>query len=415
MARARFRAPTRLATRISPATRIRPATRIGAGTIATARVRARAVAHVSAPGSSGVHPVAAGVHPVVVRVRAPAAAWDGPARHSQVQMRLVAVVTAIVRSRIEAGVPARSGVPARPGPAARASTTREPRVQPEVPARATATRQPRIQPGVAARAAVTRLPQVAAGARVIACSGGIASARRAARPRVTVPARVTARARATRRASVATKAQIVTLAQVTTKARVRALAQVRTKARVTILALVSARSRSQARITINARVTFRARVTAAQAVRGTRLHGTALYRSLSPRTLVYGPPTYGTVPPVRTPAPAARTAGIASRVSPGITAWVLPGIKAGAGGVSRIGARAGLTSGNGPTPARVPGGLRTAVAHAPLTTPRPAAVTVSKSLHHEAPALAPAASSARPVPPVTVSEPACPVRTSHGD
>jgi hypothetical protein len=121
------------------------------------------------------------------------------------------------------------------------------------------------------------------------------------------------------------------------------------------------------------------------------------------------------VPPVRTPAPAARTAGIASRVSPGITAWVLPGIKAGAGGVSRIGARAGLTSGNGPTPARVPGGLRTAVAHAPLTTPRPAAVTVSKSLHHEAPALAPAASSARPVPPVTVSEPACPVRTSHGD
>jgi hypothetical protein len=96
-------------------------------------------------------------------------------------------------------------------------------------------------------------------------------------------------------------------------------------------------------------------------------------------------------------------------------AGVMPGIKAGVAGGSRIGARAGLTSGNGPTPARVPGGLRTAVAHTPLTNPRPAAVTVPKSLHHGAPALAPAASSARPVAPVTVSELACPVRTSHGD
>jgi hypothetical protein len=139
----------------------------------------------------------------------------------------------------------------------------------------------------------------------------------------------------------------------------------------------------------------------------TRLCGPALYRTLSARTLVYGPPACGTVPPARTPTPPTCTAGIAGGVSPGITARV-------AGG-SRIGAGAGLTSGNGPTPARVPGGLRTAVAHAPLTTPRPAAVTFSKSLHHGAPALAPAATSARPVPLVTVSEPACPVRTSHGD
>jgi hypothetical protein len=171
------------------------------------------------------------------------------------------------------------------------------------------------------------------------------------------------------------------------------------------------------------RVTFRARVTAVQAVRVTRLYGTALYRTLPPGTLVYGPPAYGTVPPVRTPAPAARTPGIAGGVAPGITAGVapgtmagvLPGITAGVEGGSRIGARAGLTSGNGPTQARVPGGLRTAVAHAPLTNPRPAAVTVPKSLHHGTLALAPAASSARPVPPVTVSELACPVRASHGD
>ena len=259
------------------------------------------------------------------------------------------MVAVIVRPRIEAGVPARPGVASR----------------------ASATRQPRVQPGVPARASATRRPRVATGARVIACPGGIASARRAARPRVTVPARVTAWLRATSWASVTTKA----------------------------------------------------RVTAVQGIRLTGLYGTALDRTLAPGTLVYGPPAYGTVPPVCTPSPAARTAGIASGVAPGITAGVspgtmarvLPGITAGIEGGSRIGARAGLTSGNGPTQARVPEGLRTAVAHAPLTNPRPAAVTVPKSLHHGTPALAPAASSARPVPPVTVSEPACPVRTSHGD
>ena len=205
------------------------------------------------------------------------------------------MVAVIVRPRIEAGVPARPGVASR----------------------ASATRQPRVQPGVPARASATRRPRVATGARVIACPGGIASARRAARPRVTVPARVTAWLRATSWASVTTKA----------------------------------------------------RVTAVQGIRLTGLYGTALDRTLAPGTLVYGPPAYGTVPPVRTPAPPARAAGIAGGVSSGITAGVLPGITGGVVGGSRIGSRAGLTSGDGPTPARVPGGFRTAVAHAPLTTP----------------------------------------------
>jgi hypothetical protein len=87
------------------------------------------------------------------------------------------------------------------------------------------------------------------------------------------------------------------------------------------------------------------------------------------------------MPPVPAPGPAGLTVVVTNRVPAGITGWV-------AGG-SRVGVEAGVTSGNGPTPARAPGGLRTAVAHAPLTTPQSAAVTVPKSLHHEAPAQAP--------------------------
>jgi hypothetical protein len=79
----------------------------------------------------------------------------------------------------------------------------------------------------------------------------------------------------------------------------------------------------------------------------------ALYRTLSLRMLLYGPSAHGTVPPVRAPVPAALTTVVAT--------WVMGG--------STVGANVGVTRGDGPTPARVPGGLRTAVAHAPLTPP----------------------------------------------
>jgi hypothetical protein len=111
--------------------------------------------------------------------------------------------------------------------------------------------------------------------------------------------------------------------------------------------------RVRSRVRVMERATSRIRVAAVQAVRATRLHGAALYRMLPPGTLIYGPPAYGAVPPVRSRATAALTAGIARGVPPKIV------------GGSAIGLEAGLTSGNGPTRARVPGGLRTAVAHAP--------------------------------------------------
>ena len=238
-----------------------------------------------------------------------------------------------------------------------------PRVQARVPARVGATRQPRVRARVPARAGAACRPRIAAGARVAACPQGIAPARRAAQPRVTVPARVIARARAAGRA------------QVTTRAGAAILVPVTTEARVTVSALVAAGS------------TIPSRVTAVQAIRAARLHGTVVYRMLPLRTLIYGPTASGTVPPVRTPA--ALTAVVAGGAPGGTIVGASGGMIVGVAGGSTVGVEAGVTSGHRPTPARICGGLRTAVAHAPLTTLRPATVTIPKSLHHEAPAQAP--------------------------
>ena len=250
-----------------------------------------------------------------------------------------------------------------------------PRVQAGVPARPGTTSRPRVRAGVPARPGTTSRPRVAAGSRITACPRGISPARRAAQPRVTIPARVATEARVTGQAGISVPAQVTVPAGV-------AAAQ----ARITIKARIT----SQARITIKARVTSQARATAVQAVHA-RLPGTALHRTLPPRPLIhgplihappiYGPPTHGTVPPARTRTPASLTAVVPG----GILARIIVRVA----GASTVRVEAGVTSGNRPTPARVPGRLRTAVAHAPLTNLRPAAVTVPKSLHHEAPAQAP--------------------------
>jgi hypothetical protein len=278
---------------------------------AATRVRARVAAHVCACGTEGGRPVA-------VRVRAPAAAWNGPTGHSQVQTRLVGVAAALARRRIQGGVPVRPS----------------------------ATSHPRVQLGVPARVSATRCLGVAAGPRVTA-SRGIAPAWRAIRPRVAVPARVTARTRATGRAGV------ISVARVTVPARVGgATVQARTT--------VQPRITRQARVTaVQPRITRQARVTAVQTVRTARFYRTALDRTLPPRRLIRRPSAYGTVPPVRTPVPAP------------LTAVVAIGAPAGVMGGSTVGAGVGVTSGNGPRPARVPGGLRTAVAHALLAPPWP--------------------------------------------
>jgi hypothetical protein len=238
-----FRAPAASGTRISPGTGI------GMGPEAAARV----VAHVCACGAEGADPVA-------VRVRAAAAARDGPAGHSQVQARLVGGTAALARPRIPVGVPARVSATSRP--------------------------------------------------RVVADA------------RVAVPARVTA----------------------PTQARGRA--RVMSAARVTVPARVGG-------ATVQPTITGQARVTAVQAVRTARFNRTAFYRMLPPRMLVSGPPAYRAVPTVRTPVPAA------------ITAVIAIGALAGVMSESTIRVEVGVTGGDGPTPARVPRGLRTTVAHAP--------------------------------------------------
>ena len=74
----------------------------------------------------------------------------------------------------------------------------------------------------------------------------------------------------------------------------------------------------QPRITGQPRSTGQARVTAVRAIRAARFHRTALYRTLPLRMLICGPPAYGTVPPVRTPIPAAVTAVVAIGAPAGV-------------------------------------------------------------------------------------------------
>jgi hypothetical protein len=224
-------------------TRTSPGTGTGLGVEAATRVGERVAAHVGASGAEAVRPGAERACPIAVRVPAPAAAWNGPTGHSQVQTRLVGGVAALAPPRIQARVPPR---------------------------------------------------------------------------RITV----------------------------------------------------------ERRITVQPWITGQARVTAVRAIRAAWFHRTALYRTLPPRMLLCGPPTSGTMPPVRTSVPAALTALVAI----GAPAGVVIG--------RTIRAEVGVTSGDGPTPATVPERLRTAVAHAALTPPA-ATVTVPKSLHHGAPAQAP--------------------------
>jgi hypothetical protein len=218
-----------------------------------ARVRARVAAHVCPCSAEGARPVA-------VRVRAPAAAWNGPTGHSQVQTRLVGETMAL--------------------------------------------------------------------------------ARRGVRPRVTVPARVAAQARVTGRT------RVMTEARVTVPARIGGIT-------------VQARTKVLLRISGQPQITGQPRITAVRAIRAARFHRTAFSRTLALRMLICGPPAYGTVPPVRTPIPAA------------VRAVVAIGAPAGVVSGSTVRAEVGVTSSDGPTPARVPGRLRTAIAHATLTPPGP--------------------------------------------
>jgi hypothetical protein len=372
VARAGFRAATGTATRITPATSISPATGICIGAETTTWGHARVAARVCACGAQGVCPVA-------VWIRAPAAAWNGPTGHSQVQTRLVSRDAALARLRIQVAAPVRpsairgvqADVPVRPRAAS------HPRVRARVPARVTATRRPRVYARVPARVSA-RHPRVATGAWVTA-SGGIARARRAARPRVTVPARVAARTQAVRR--------VMSEARVTVPARIGgATVQART--------IVQPRITGQPRLTSQPGITGQPRVTAVRAVHTARFHRMTLV--LPPGTLVCGPPASGTVPPV----PAA------------VTAVVAIGDPAGVTGGSTVRVEVGVTGGDGSTPARVHGGLRTAVAHTPLTPPlarrryRPE-ITPSWST-----SAGPATWSARPVPLVYLQEAAWPARTS---
>ena len=149
-------------------------------------------------------------------------------------------------------------------------------------------------------------------------------------------------------------------------ARTQAVRRVMSEARVTVPARIGGAT-VQARTTVQPRITGQPRVTAVRAVHTARFHRMTLV--LPPGTLVGGPPASGTVPPV----PAA------------VMAVVAIGARAGVTGGSTVRVDVGVTGGHGSTPARVHGGLRTAVAHTPLTPPWPAAVTVPKSLHHGAP------------------------------
>src|SRR5262249_56139087 len=86
-------------------------------------------------------------------------------------------------------------------------------------------------------------------------------------------------------------------------------------------------------------------------------------------------------------------AALAAIVTGGVPAGITVGVTGGVPAGITVGVTAGVTGGNGPTPARVPGGLRTAVAHAPLSAlrqpRRPAHATSPKSLPHAAPAPTP--------------------------
>jgi len=176
-----------------------------------------------------------------------------------------------------------------------------------------------------------------------------------------VRARVPARATATRRPWVHAHVP----ARVTAARHPRVYAGV--PARVTATSHPRVYSRAPARVS----ATCRPRVTAVRTVHTARFRRMTLV--LHPGTLVCGPPASGTVPPV----PAAVTAAVAIGPPAGVT------------GGSTVRIEVGVTGGDGSTPARVHGGLRTAVAHTPLTPPWPATVTIPKSLHHGAPRQAP--------------------------
>ena len=134
------------------------------------------------------------------------------------------------------------------------------------------------------------------------------------------------------------------------------MGRVMSEARVTVPARIGGAT-VQARTTVQPRITGQARVAAVRAVQTARFHRRTLCRMLAAGTLVCGPPAYGTEPPVRTPVPATVTAAVAI------------GAPAGVVGGSTVRVEVGVTGGDGPTPARVHGGLRTAVAHAPLAPP----------------------------------------------
>jgi hypothetical protein len=140
-------------------------------------------------------------------------------------------------------------------------------------------------------------------------------------------------------------------------------------------------------------------------IHGPLIHGPPIYGPP-----ICGPPVCGTVPPVRTRVPASLPTVVATGVPPGITAGV-------GGGIAVV--EVGVTGDDGPTPARVPGGLQTAVAHAPLTTPGGNSPACRRYLPEITPSWStsagPATWSVRPVPPVTLSERYCPARTSYGD
>ena len=176
-------------------------------------------------------------------------------------------------------------------------------------------------------------------------------------------------------------------------ARTQAVRRVMSEARVTVPARIGGAT-VQARTTVQPRITGQPRVTAVRAVHTARFHRITLV--LPPGTLVCGPPASGTVPPV----PAA------------VMAVVAIGAPAGVTGGSTVRVDVGVTGGHGSTPARVHGGLRTAVAHTPLTPPlarrryRPE-ITPSWSTTAD-----PAACSVRPVPLVYLQEAAWLARTS---
>jgi hypothetical protein len=118
--------------------------------------------------------------------------------------------------------------------------------------------------------------------------------------------------------------------------------------------------------------------------------------------LICGPPAYGAVPPARTSVPAT------------LMAFVAIGVPAGVVSRSTVRAEVGVTSGDGPTPARDPERLQTAVAHAALAPPA-ATVTRPEITPSWSTSAGPAACSARPVLLVYLQERARPARTSYSD